>query len=45
MIEINSMAIFSMCVIVFSVATPLWGIWDGFFKRKPYITDVVDGNP
>lgn len=43
MIPINSQGILCIGAIAFSVITPLWAIWDEFFKRRPYISEVRQG--
>ena len=34
---------FAIFTIVFSIVTPLWGLWDVLFKRQPYISEVRKG--
>ncbi len=43
MIAINSQSILAMGAMAFSVIIPLWAIWDEFFKRRPYISEVRQG--
>ena len=43
MISINLQSISVIGVMIFSIVTPLWGLWDAIFKRQPYISEVRKG--